>query len=57
LPGVVFGAIGTGGQRCTSTRRLIIHDSIYDQVKDILVKAYGQLKIGNPLDQQITWGL
>jgi len=51
IPGAVFGAVGTGGQRCTSTRRLIIHDSIYEQVKDSLVKAYGQLKIGNPLDQ------
>jgi aldehyde dehydrogenase (NAD+) len=51
IPGAVFGAVGTGGQRCTSTRRLIIHDSIYDKVKEALVKAYGQLKIGNPLDQ------
>jgi aldehyde dehydrogenase (NAD+) len=51
IPGVVFGAIGTGGQRCTSTRRLIIHDSIYEQVKTILVNAYKQIKIGNPLDQ------
>ena len=51
LPGAVFGAVGTAGQRCTSTRRLIIHDDIYDKVKDVLVKAYGQLKIGNPLDE------
>lgn len=49
--GAVFGAVGTCGQRCTSTRRLIIHESIYDKVKDSLVKAYGQLRIGNPLDQ------
>ena len=49
--GAVFGAVGTCGQRCTSTRRLIIHDSIYDQVKDGIVNAYGQLKIGNPLDE------
>ena len=49
--GAVFGAVGTAGQRCTSTRRLIIHDSIYDKVKEALVAAYGQLKIGNPLDQ------
>jgi aldehyde dehydrogenase (NAD+) len=48
--GAVFGAVGTAGQRCTSTRRLIIHDSIYDQVKDKLANAYTQLKIGNPLD-------
>jgi len=51
LPALVFGAVGTTGQRCTSTRRLIIHDSIYDNVKDVLVKAYGQLKIGDPLDE------
>ncbi len=49
--GAVFGAVGTAGQRCTSTRRLIIHESIYDKVKDAIVSAYGQLKIGNPLDQ------
>ena len=52
IMGALFGAVGTAGQRCTSTRRLIIHDSIYDKVKDILVKAYGQLKIGNPLDEE-----
>lgn len=49
--GAVFGAVGTAGQRCTSTRRLIIHESIYDKVKDAIVSAYAQLKIGNPLDQ------
>ncbi len=49
--GAVFGAVGTCGQRCTSTRRLIIHESIYDKVKDAITKAYGQLKIGNPLDE------
>jgi aldehyde dehydrogenase (NAD+) len=49
--GAVFGAVGTAGQRCTSTRRLIIHESIYDKVKDAIVGAYGQLRIGNPLDQ------
>ena len=49
--GAVFGAVGTAGQRCTSTRRLIIHESVYDQVKDALVAAYQQLRIGNPLDQ------
>ncbi|MEO0339616.1 MAG: aldehyde dehydrogenase family protein [Bacteroidota bacterium] len=51
LTGAVFGAVGTCGQRCTSTRRLIVHESIYDQVKQQLAKAYGQLRIGNPLDQ------
>ena len=49
--GAVFGAVGTAGQRCTSTRRLIIHESVYDTVKDAIVKAYGQLRIGNPLDE------
>lgn len=49
--GAVFGAVGTAGQRCTSTRRLIIHDSIYDKVKNALVDAYKQLRIGNPLDE------
>ncbi|MBL7787829.1 MAG: aldehyde dehydrogenase family protein [Chitinophagales bacterium] len=48
--GTTFGAVGTCGQRCTSTRRLIIHDSVYDKVKEGLVKAYQQLQIGNPLD-------
>lgn len=51
VPGAVFGAVGTCGQRCTSTRRLIIHASIYDKVKDVLVNAYKQLRIGNPLDE------
>ena len=49
--GAVFGAVGTAGQRCTSTRRLIVHESIYDKVKQRLVKAYGQLRIGDPLDE------
>ncbi|AUP79639.1 L-piperidine-6-carboxylate dehydrogenase [Flavivirga eckloniae] len=49
--GAVFGAVGTAGQRCTSTRRLIIHESIYDQVKNAVVDAYKQLRIGNPLDE------
>jgi aldehyde dehydrogenase (NAD+) len=50
LRAVVFGAVGTAGQRCTSTRRLIIKDSIYDSFKEKLVKAYAQITIGNPLD-------
>ena len=49
--GAVFGAVGTAGQRCTSTRRLIIHESIYDKVKNAIVDAYKQLRIGNPLDE------
>ncbi len=51
LIGAIFGAIGTAGQRCTSTRRLIIHESIFDKAKDRLVKAYAQLKIGDPLNE------
>ncbi len=50
LIGAVFGAVGTAGQRCTSTRRLIIHEKVYDQFKEKLMKAYGQLRIGDPLD-------
>ncbi len=50
--GALFGAVGTAGQRCTSTRRLIIHQSIYEKVKAKLVSAYGQLKIGDPLDEK-----
>jgi aldehyde dehydrogenase (NAD+) len=52
IPGIVFGSVGTAGQRCTSTRRLIIHEAIYDDVKNRLLKAYAQVekKIGNPLD-------
>lgn len=49
--GAVFGAVGTAGQRCTSTRRLIIQEDIYETFKDKLVKAYAQLRIGDPLDQ------
>ncbi len=49
--GSIFGAVGTAGQRCTSTRRLIIHEKIYDDVKEKLVAAYKQLKIGNPLNE------
>jgi aldehyde dehydrogenase (NAD+) len=52
LVGAVFGAVGTAGQRCTSTRRLIIHESVYDAFRDKLVHAYGQLRIGNPLEEQ-----
>ena len=48
----VFGAVGTCGQRCTSTRRLIVHESIFDAFTDVLQKAYQQLRIGNPLDEK-----
>lgn len=50
--GSLFGAVGTAGQRCTTTRRLIIHDQVYENVKNQLVSAYGQLSIGNPLDEK-----
>ncbi|MBI2419605.1 MAG: aldehyde dehydrogenase family protein [Ignavibacteriales bacterium] len=56
IPAVVFGAVGTAGQRCTSTRRLIVHDSIYDKVKESLLKAYSSLRIGDPLDANIHVG-
>jgi aldehyde dehydrogenase (NAD+) len=52
IRGAVFGAVGTAGQRCTTTRRLIIHESLYETVKQKLKGAYSQLRIGNPLDQQ-----
>lgn len=51
ITGALFGAVGTCGQRCTSTRRLIIHESLYESVKEKLVNAYKQLRIGNPLDE------
>jgi len=51
LVGALFGAVGTCGQRCTTTRRLIIHESVFDEAKAKLQKAYKQLKIGNPLNE------
>lgn len=58
IPGIVFGSVGTAGQRCTSTRRLIIHEDIYDEVKNRLLNAYVQVgkKIGNPLDPNTLVG-
>ncbi|MCS6979288.1 MAG: aldehyde dehydrogenase family protein [Flavobacteriales bacterium] len=56
IKGVVFGAVGTAGQRCTTTRRLIVHRSVYEKVAEILVKAYEQLRIGNPLDESCHVG-
>ena len=52
LIGCVFGAVGTAGQRCTSTRRLIIHEKVYKKFTEKLVNAYKQIKIGNPLDEK-----
>ncbi|MCZ4693424.1 aldehyde dehydrogenase family protein [Ancylomarina euxinus] len=58
IPGIVFGSVGTAGQRCTSTRRLIIHEDIYDDVKNRLLSAYAQVekKIGNPLNPDTLVG-
>ncbi len=56
IPAVVFGAVGTAGQRCTSTRRIIVQEKIYDDVKNRLQKAYAQLRIGNPLDESFHVG-
>ena len=52
LIGAAFGAVGTAGQRCTSTRRLIIHEKVYNKFKEKLVNAYKQIKIGNPLNEK-----
>ena len=58
IPAIVFGAVGTTGQRCTSTRRLIIHEDVYENVRDRLIRAYEQIanKIGNPLDESTLVG-
>ncbi len=56
IPSVIFGAIGTAGQRCTTTRRLIIHESIYEKVTAALVKAYKKISTGDPLDQKNLMG-
>jgi aldehyde dehydrogenase (NAD+) len=56
IPGIVFGAVGTAGQRCTSTRRLFVHESIHEQVAEMLVNAYQQVRIGNSLDPDTLMG-
>ncbi|NNE61582.1 MAG: aldehyde dehydrogenase family protein, partial [Woeseia sp.] len=56
VPGIVFGSVGTAGQRCTSTRRVIVHESRMDELKKRLVKAYGQVRIGDPLDPKTLMG-
>lgn len=56
IPAIVFGAIGTAGQRCTTTRRLFIHESLYGKLVPALVKAYEKLSIGDPLDQHNHMG-
>ncbi len=56
VPGIVFGSVGTAGQRCTTTRRIIVHESRMDELKDKLVSAYGQVRIGDPLDGDTLMG-
>lgn len=56
LGGVLFGAIGTAGQRCTTTRRLFVHESVIDEFTARLASAYGQVRIGNPLDENTLMG-
>ena len=56
VPGIVFGSVGTAGQRCTSTRRIIVHELRMDELKDKLVHAYGQVKIGDPLEADTLMG-
>jgi aldehyde dehydrogenase (NAD+) len=56
IPAVLFGAVGTSGQRCTSTRRVFLHKSIAKEFTDRLVKAYGQVRIGDPLDENTLMG-
>jgi aldehyde dehydrogenase (NAD+) len=56
LRAILFGAVGTAGQRCTSIRRLIVHESVYDELVDRLVKAYAQVRIGDPLDPSTLMG-
>lgn len=56
VPGIVFGAVGTAGQRCTSTRRIIVHESIKEELVNRLVKAYRQVKVGDPLEAGTLMG-
>ena len=56
VPAIVFGAVGTAGQRCTSTRRIIVHESIYDNLLSRIISAYNQVKIGDPLEDETLMG-
>jgi len=56
LKAVLFGAVGTAGQRCTSTRRVLIHEDVFDDFAQKLEKAYGSVPIGNPLDEGVLMG-
>jgi len=56
IPAIVFGSVGTAGQRCTTTRRVLVHESRFEELKNTLVKAYSQVKIGDPLDENTLMG-
>jgi aldehyde dehydrogenase (NAD+) len=56
IPSIVFGSVGTAGQRCTTTRRVIVHESRFEELKTALVNAYGQVRIGDPLDPDTLMG-
>jgi len=56
VPSIVFGSVGTAGQRCTTTRRVIVHRSRFEELRDALVNAYGQVRIGDPLDTNTLMG-
>ncbi|MEJ2604612.1 MAG: aldehyde dehydrogenase family protein [Gammaproteobacteria bacterium] len=56
VPAIVFGSVGTAGQRCTTTRRILVHDSRRDELKERLIRAYGQVRIGDPLDPDTLMG-
>ena len=56
VPAIVFGSVGTAGQRCTTTRRVLVHQSRFEELKSILVKAYDQVRIGDPLDPNTLMG-
>jgi len=56
IPAIVFGSVGTAGQRCTTTRRLFVHSSIYDTLKSRVIKAYQQIRMGNPLESATLMG-
>jgi len=56
LPATLFGSVGTAGQRCTTTRRLLVHEDIYDEVKDRLVRAYSDVQVGDPMNESILCG-
>ena len=56
VPAILFGAVGTAGQRCTTTRRLIVNESRYDELMSRLTAAYGQVKVGDPLEPRTLMG-